>query len=435
MCPERASPGRLGEEGGVLMEASPASGGIMDPFVFLLIGLAVGAAFGFFLAAHRGRGDLAEVEAALAAERARAEEKEAAGAREKELFERQLAEMKTTFKGLASESLESSNKSFLGLATERMKPLLEKLDKLEKETKAMETARSKAYGSLEAELKSLSLSTASLQEQSTALNTALRGSSQTRGVIGEMILRNIVEVGGMTKHCDFFEQKQTAGGGRPDIVVKLPGGGRIPIDAKFPLAAFQDAISAEDPKVRDAKFTQHAADLKKHVDTLKKRDYTADLDGEVDFTVLFLPGDHLLAAAYEHNPGLQEKALADRILIATPVTLVALLRTVGLYWKQRDLAEGAREIQVQAEELHKRVATFVGHFSGIGKYLGQAQESYNSALGSYERMVLPAGKRLEELNATKGALPEPMLIDKPVRTITATLDLQDVEDEGAESSE
>jgi len=401
----------------------------MDPFVFLLIGLVLGGALGAFFAASRGRSELAQAQATLAAERARAEEKEAAGAREKELFEQQLAEMKTTFKGLASESLESSNKSFLGLATERMKPLVEKLKKLEEETKAMETARSKAYGSLKTELDALRTSTVSLQEQSTALATALRGSSQTRGVIGEMILRNIVEVAGMTKHCDFFEQKQTAGGGKPDIVVKLPGGGRIPIDAKFPLAAFQDAIAAEDPKVRDAKLTQHAADLKKHVDALKKRDYTADLDGEVDFTVLFLPGDHLLAAAYEHNPGLQEKALTDRILIATPVTLVALLRTVGLYWKQHDLAEGAREIQVQAEELHKRVATFIGHFSGIGKHLGQAQESYNKAVGSYESRVLPAGRELEKLNATTGEIPAVASVDKPVRSITAQLGFEDVEEE------
>jgi DNA recombination protein RmuC len=248
-------------------------------------------------------------------------------------------------------------------------------------------------------------------------------------VIGEMILRNIVEVAGMTKHCDFFEQKQTAGGGKPDIVVKLPGGGRIPIDAKFPLAAFQDAIAAEDPKVRDAKLIQHADALKTHVDALKKRDYTADLDGEVDFTVLFLPGDHLLAAAYEHNPGLQEKALKDHILIATPVTLVALLRTVGLYWKQHDLAEGAREIQVQSEELHKRVTTFANHFAGIGKHLGQAQESYNKAVGSYESRVLPAGRQLETLNATKGELPEIAQIDKPMRAITAPLGFDDVEDE------
>ena len=383
----------------------------MDPFA-LILGLVLGAAIGGLLAGTRYRGQ-------LAGERARREAREAAADREKEIFQNQLAEMKTTFQGLASETLEASNESFLSLATERMKPLRDELAKLQTETKAMETRRSEAYGSLKTELAALRTSTAALQEQSTALSTALRGSSQTRGVIGEMILRNLVEMAGMTKHCDFAEQAQTAAGGRPDIVVKLPGGGLIPIDAKFPLAAFQDAIDAEDPKVRDAKLVQHANDLKGHVDTLKKRDYTAGLEGEVDFTVLFLPGDHLLAAAYEHKPELMEKALTDRILIATPVTLVALLRTVGLYWKQHDLAEGARDIQIQAHELHKRVATFVTHFAGIGKNLGLAQEAFNKAVGSYESRVLPAGRELEALNSAQGELPEIARVEKAVRTLQA----------------
>jgi DNA recombination protein RmuC len=380
----------------------------------LVVGLLGGAALGFLVAAYRYRGQ-------LAAEEARREAREVAIDREKELFETQLAEMKTTFQGLASEILEASNKSFLGLATERMKPLQKQLDKLQDETREMEVKRSRAYGSLESELEMLRKSTVSLQEQSTALAAALRGSSQTRGVVGEMILRNIVEVAGMTKHCDFIEQTTTSSGGRPDIVVKLPGGGRIPIDAKFPLAAFQDAINAKDPRIRDAKLIQHANDLKAHVDTLKRRDYTADLDGDVDFTVLFLPGDHLLAASYEHKPELQEKALVDRILIATPVTLVALLRTVGLYWKQHDLAEGARDIQLQAEELHKRVTIFVSHFGGIGKSLVQAQQAFNSAVGSYESRVLPAGRQLEALNATQGELPEIQPAETTVRTLKAEL--------------
>jgi len=381
----------------------------MDPLA-LFFGLVVGAALGGLFAASRYRGQ-------VAAERARREDREAAAAREQKLFENQLAEMKTTFQGLASESLEASNESFLNLATERMKPLREELAKLQAETKAMETRRSEAYGSLKTELAGLRESTTALRQQSTALSTALRGSAQARGAIGEMILRNIVELAGMTKHCDFAEQAQTADGRRPDILVKLPGGGFIPIDAKFPLAAFQDASQATDPDVRNAKFAQHANDLKSHVDELKKRDYTAGLEGDVDFTVLFLPGDHLLAAAYEHRPELLEKALGDRILIATPVTLVALLRTVGLYWRQHDLAEGARDIQIQAQELHKRVATFVGHVAAIGKSLGQAQDAFNRAAGSYETRVLPAGRELEALNSAQGRLPEIQRVETAVRTL------------------
>lgn len=386
----------------------------MNTIIVFVIGLFAGAVLGGLFAAGRSREK-------LAAAQARAEERDAANTREKETLDASLAKMEAIFKGLAAESLEHSNKSFLGLATERMKPLVEKLGALQKETQAMEAKRSEAYGSLRNELQSLRDSTTALQEQSTALATALRGSSQTRGKIGEMILRNIVEFAGMTRHCDFFEQKQIAGGGKPDLVVNLPGGGRIPIDAKFPLAAFQDATAAEDPKLRDAKLLQHANDLKEHVKELKRRDYAADLDGEVDFTVLFLPGDHLLAAAYEHNPELQEKALADRILIATPVTLVALLRTVGLYWKQHDLAENAREIQKQAETLHKRVLDFFAHLAGVGKHLGQALDSYNRAVGSYERRVLPAGRQLEQMNATRGELPELPQVEKPLRALPAGL--------------
>ena len=394
----------------------------MDPLA-LFLGLVVGAALGGLFAASRYRGQ-------LAAEQARREDREASAARERELFENQLAEMKTTFQGLASETLEASNESFLNLAAERMKPLREELAKLQTETKAMETRRSEAYGSLTTELAALRESTAALRQQSTALSTALRGSAQARGVIGEMILRNIVELAGMTKHCDFAEQAQTTEGGRPDILVKLPGGGFIPIDAKFPLAAFQDASQATDPDVRSAKLAQHANALKSHVDELKKRDYTAGLEGDVDFTVLFLPGDHLLAAAYEHRPELLEKALGDRILIATPVTLVALLRTVGLYWRQHDLAEGARDIQVQAQELHKRVAKFVSYVAGIGKYLGQAQDAFNRAVGSYETRVLPAGRELESLNSTQGELPEIRRVETAVRTLQAPAVSDDSETEG-----
>ena len=186
-----------------------------------------------------------------------------------------------------------------------------------------------------------------------------------------MILRNIIEMAGMTKHCDFLEQVQTPDGGRPDIVVNLPGKGQIPIDAKFPFAAYHEAMETEDPAARESLLQQHATDLTRHIDELRRRDYATALGGQIDFTVLFLPGEHLLSAAFEQKPELLERALADRILIATPVTLVALLRTVGLYWKQHDLAEGAREIQEQASDLHKRIGIFVGHLANLGKNLGK----------------------------------------------------------------
>ncbi len=383
----------------------------MDP-ISLIVGLIAGAALGALVVDSRHRGRLGVLEA----QRAAGEE---ASQRERELFETGLAQMKETFEGLASKSLKSSNESFLGLASQSLKPLRDELAKLERETKEMEKTRSQAYGSLRTELQSLRESTQTLQEQSTALATALKGSSRTRGVIGEMILRNIIEMAGMTKHCDFLEQVQTPDGGRPDIVVNLPGKGQIPIDAKFPFAAYHEAMETEDPAARESLLQQHATDLTRHIDELRRRDYATALGGQIDFTVLFLPGEHLLSAAFEQKPELLERALADRILIATPVTLVALLRTVGLYWKQHDLAEGAREIQEQASELHKRIGIFVGHLANLGRNLGRAQDAYNDAVGSYEARVLPAGRQLEALNATTGELEKLEPNEKVVRTLKA----------------
>jgi len=404
--------------------------------LLIVICLAAGMALGWLIASNRAQAALSSLKAQLmqssselAAERARSEERKSASEREKANFEAHLKEMKTTFKGLASESLEESNKSFLSLATERIKPLKDELEKLQKETKLMEEKRDKAYGSLGKELTSLKDATLLLQENSTALTTALRGSSKARGDFGEMALKNIVELSGMTQHCDFDEQSMTADGKKPDLVVKMPGDGLVPIDAKFPLAAYQDSFATEDPKTRQSLLEQHAKDMRAHVRELKKRDYSSQLEGDVDFTVMFLPGDHLLSAAFEINPGLQEEALGDRILIATPVTLVALLRTIGLYWRQHDLAMGARDIQEQAELLHSRIETFAKHLLKVGKHLGGAQIAYNDAIGSYEKRVLPAARKLEELNATKGELPELPEVETPIRALNPGFSFEDAPEE------
>jgi len=393
---------------------------VMDPVTALLLGLAAGFGLGAVVMSARAKAQAGDAQAELAAERARAAEREASMGREQEWLERQTKEMKAEFQALAAKTLEASNKSFLDRASERMKPLKDELVKLSEQTQKMETARARAYGSLEKELESLRDSTATLHEQSSRLATALRGSSQARGRYGEMLLRNVIELAGMTEHCDFIEQKATADGKRPDVVVLMPGKGRIPIDAKCPMAAFQKALDADDPKERAAHFAQHAKDLGDRIRELKQADYASRLDGDVDFTVMFLPGDNLLAAAFQNAPDLQEKALKDKILIATPVTLIALLRTVGLYWRQHDLAEGAREIQGWAEELHKRVTVFAEHLAAVGKHLGQAQGAYNKAVGSYESRVLPAGRRLEELNATKADLPAIPPVEQPVREISSS---------------
>lgn len=283
-----------------------------------------------------------------------------------------------------------------------LQPLREKLDQLKQATQDLEGKREKAYGSLEEQLKNLLTKAEDLGRSSQSLAVALRGSAQARGRWGEIALRNIAELAGMTSHCDFEEQAAAGDGTRPDMVVHLPGGGGIPVDAKTPLSAYLGAMEATDPEARRTLLQRHAQDLRVRVDELARKDYAAAVGGRVDFTVMFVPGDPILAAAFEHDPELQVDALRKRVLVATPVTLVALLRTVGIYWQQQAVAEDAQEVWDAARELYKRTATFQGHLENLGKGLERAVRSYWDARGSFERSVLPQGRRLEEL----GAAPE-----------------------------
>lgn len=383
-------------------------------------------------AAHRG--ELAAVRDAAAADREErirleAEVKTAEAlmksaeenARERDQFLRtQKAELERTFTALSSKALEDSNKSFLDRAKERLAPLDKQLERLEKATKDMEDKRQQAYGSISKELTGLRQATDQYRDQAMSLAEALKGSSQARGRIGEMVLRNIAELAGMTPHCDFVEQGTDAAGNRPDMVVKVPGGGEIPIDAKFPLAAYDKSTRTDDPAERKGHLAQHARDLRKHVMDVSKRDYAGSAAGDSDFTVLFLPFDHLLAAAFEASPGLQDEAFEKRVLITTPVTLVALLRTIALYWRQHQLAENAQEIADASKELMDRLGTFAEHFAKVGRGLKQSTNAFNDAVGSYERRILPAGRKVKKLQGGKDELPELPELSAEVRQIDST---------------
>lgn len=357
------------------------------------------------------------VEGELETARAVAARAEEAAKERGDWLELQKKEMERTFTALSSKALESSNKSFLERANERMKPVSDQLTRLEKATQEMEKNRQEAYGSLRTQLGVLHEATESYRVQSERLSTALTGSSQARGRIGEVVLRNIAEFAGMTRHCDFHEQGADSSGQRPDMVVRVPDGGEIPVDAKFPLAAYDRANETDDPEERARQLAQHARDLKAHVNELARRDYSEFTKGDVDFTVLFLPGDHLLAAAFDADADLQTMAFEKRVLITTPVTFVALLRTVGLYWRQHQLAENAQEIATEAKELMGRLGKFIEHFSKVGKGLSQALGAYNNAVGSYERRILPSGRRVAELQALPAEMPEIHAIEGEVRPV------------------
>ena len=326
-------------------------------------------------------------------------------------------EINNSFKAMAADVLNANSKQFSDKTELQLQPLKEQLDKLAKETRTLEETRQQSRGQLSEQLNKLQLATTNLQMKSESLSTALRGSSQARGQWGETVLERILELAGMTKDIHFTVQRSVGDGLRPDFQILLPGGDVIPVDSKVPMAAYLDAQKEEDTTVRAQLLKQHTADVMKHVKDLAKKDYAKNVAGEIDFTVMFLPGDHLLSATFEHDQHLQEKAMEARVLIATPVTMMALLRTVDLYWQQEKIAKNAVEIADTAKEYHERMKVFTEHMNKVGKGLKSSVDSYNKAIGSYNKNVLPLGRRVEQLSAASSAkqLEEPKSLELNVR--------------------
>jgi len=358
---------------------------------------------------------------------------------QKRLLEEAETKLKDAFRSVGAEALQANNEQFLHLAKKAfeglmneargegeqrqkaiqhlLEPVKETLSKLESRTGEIEKARVDAYSRIDEQVKALAESTHTLQERAQILATALRG-SQARGRWGEIALRNVVELAGMTKHVDFNEQETTSGGKRPDMTVRLPDGRFIAIDAKVPLTAYLEAHEATDPDKRQRALASHAKALHEHIRTLSGRDYAAEVEGDVDLVVLFLPGDPILAAAFEQDPELQERALRARVLIATPTTLVALLRTVAVYWQQRAMADNAEAIASTARELYDRAAKFGDELGGVGRGLKSALDAYNRAVGSFDRRFMPMGRKLEEMKVaeqSRRALEAPDPIDETPR--------------------
>jgi len=411
----------------------------MNQFVIPLLVLALGITVGWIVARRQTMvGERAMRERIEQESLARVE----AEARLKSQ-EEMKAESELAFNAVATEALKTSTDQFLKLAKsqfdgaqqdgaaeldkrktaieELLKPLQQNLTELDKHTRALESTRQKAYGELTQQLEALATTTDRLNTSNTALTTALRGSSQARGRWGETALRNIVEWAGMTLHCDFEEQSQDQAGNRPDMIVRLPGDGRIPVDSKVPLKDYLEGSEATDPETRKVLFVAHAAALRGFVRELERKDYAKQQEGHVDFTVMFLPSEPALSAAFEHDPELQAYAMGRRILITTPVTLVALLRTVGIYWDQEKFKTNTQAIWDSAQELFKRVVDYQGHIDSVGANLKKTLTSYNKAMGTYSTRVLPTAKKMGKLGAAKSdakPLPEPSEIADTVRTVT-----------------
>jgi DNA recombination protein RmuC len=324
--------------------------------------------------------------------------------------EQSRKELENAFAQLSQSALKHNSEQFLTLAAQNLKPFKEVLDRQEKATKEIEGKREKAYGAVEERLKRLQQSTEVLNASSQSLATALRGDARARGRWGEVTLRRIAELAGMTNHVEFTTQETVGDGSRPDMIVNMPEGDlRIPVDSKVPMDAYMRAMEAEDADVRKGEIAKHAADMLAHVRALAKRDYAEAVGGKVTFTVMFVPGEPILAAAFEARPSLQDEALDKKVLLATPVTLIALLYTVAVYWQQSSIAEDAERVWDASREFYKRVQTFGSHLAGVGKGLDTAIKSYDRAVGSYGGRVLPQGRKLDELavpGKNQDALPD-----------------------------
>jgi DNA recombination protein RmuC len=326
-----------------------------------------------------------------------------------------------TFAELSAQALQKNNEQFLALAETKfsqaqtaaqgdlsqrqqaiaqlLSPLSETLARYEVGLQKIEVERKGAYEGLSEKVAQLHLGHEQLQKETRNLVTALR-SPQTRGRWGEIQLRRVVEMAGMLSHCDFDEQVSTLTDGghlRPDMIVHVPGGGEIVVDAKVPLEAFLKLIDADDDDARRLFQASHARQLRSHVDQLAKKEYWKQFAQSPQQVVAFIPGDQLLSAAYEADPTLQEHAMANGVLLTTPTMLIALLRTVAFGWRQESLAENAREVQRLGAELYERLRTMSSHMQRLQRSLTASVAAYNDAVGSLESRVLVSARRFPAL--------------------------------------
>jgi DNA recombination protein RmuC len=333
--------------------------------------------------------------------------------------------------------MKESSSAFLDLAQTKLDayvaPLRESLGKVETQVSALESARKEAYGSLTEAVRNLREEQLRLHSETSNLVTALRA-PHVRGRWGEIQLRRVVEMAGMVQHCDFVEQPTTTDGDgrvlRPDVIVRLPGGKRIVIDSKAPLAAYLDAFATDvTDEVRQARFAEHARHVREHILKLGQKGYWRQVDSTPEFVVMFLPDESFLRVALEHDASLIELAVDNNVIPASPTNLIGLLRAVHYGWQQETIAEGARQISDLGRELYKRLSTMGAHVSKLGRSLDAAVRSFNETVGSLERQVLPQARRFEQHGITGITPPELTPIERQARVLSAA---ELVSDEPAE---
>src|SRR5882672_6067036 len=363
-----------------------------------------------------------------------------------ESFKRVTEELAEKFKALSRDALKDNNQSFLDLARatlekfqtsaqgdlelrqraidQLVKPLKESLERVDGKIGEMEKARAGAYSELREQVKTLATSQAQLQAETGNLVNALRA-PHVRGRWGEIQLRRVVELAGMLQYCDFVEQETVVtsdGRIRPDVIIRLPGNRTIVIDAKVPFDAFYESIRSEEDEIRSARLKDHARLVRAHIGSLSKKSYWESVQPTPEFVLLFLPGETFYSAALEIDPKLIEDGVAKGVIIATPTTLIALLKAVSYGWRQEQMAENAHEVSQLGKTLYDRLRVFTNHFADIGKGLDRALDSYNRGVGSLEGRVLRTARKFKERGAIAG---EDIEILEPLDKATRLLSLDE----------
>ena len=386
------------------------------------------ALIGYLLGTLRAAKHANELNGKLEAANARLSSESELHTRTAALLAQSEAQVRIAVENASRAALDANSETFLKLAREvfgrdqavanasmlereqaiakMVEPINAALLKHAEQTQALERERRETFGVMRTQIESMSSGQAQLQRETRNLVTALRR-PEVRGRWGELTLRRVVELSGLSEHCDFTEQAHVdigeRGSLRPDLLVHMPEARDLVVDAKTPLDAYLDAIEAQDDDARNAALARHAMQVEQRVRELGQKSYWEQFEQSPEFAVLFLPGDQFLSAALVERPDLLENALKQSIIIATPSTLMALLKVVAYGWRQAAASENAAEIRELGTELHKRLTTFVGHLQKVGRSLGNAVDAFNSAVGSMERNVMPQARRFPELGVTSDA--------------------------------